>query len=469
MNQENIPENRSKRFLKAIGLYAIGNLGSKLITFLMVPLYTYFVLPNDMGFYDVSLTLIIALIPIITLQMRDGAYRFLIDEFDETNRKRIISFVCKELLISTIIVCFIWCALHFIYPIQYLSEICLLLLIMFYCEVLLQVARAVGGTSCYAIAGIISSFGIGLFSIIFVAWLGYGLRGIFWANILARFVALCYVEYKIKLIRKYFSFSVVVGSRNKEILRYVFPLLPSALCWSLLDCSGRLFVQNYLGLEINGLFAVAFRFASIIYTFAIIYIQAWQEMALVNYETKDRDEFFSEMYNSFLYFISFIVVVVCYMLKFNYGWLVDNSYNESLKLVYPMSAAVAISTVSQFLDLGYQCSKETKRSVPSILCALIVNVIVSFVLIEILGVWAVVLASLLAFVFLYVYRSIDVRRYFKLKINKSSLVAIMIALLSAIPFYVFNDIANIIYFGIIVVAYVMLMPQALKAKLKLKK
>ena len=45
----------------------------------------------------------------------------------------------------------------------------------------------------------------------------------------------------------------------------------------------------------------------------------------------------------------------------------------------------------------------------------------------------------------------------------------MIALLSAIPFYVFNDIANIIYFGIIVVAYVMLMPQALKAKLKLKK
>ena len=143
MNQENIQENRSKRFLKAIGLYAIGNLGSKLITFLMVPLYTYFVLPNDMGFYDVSLTLIIALIPIITLQMRDGAYRFLIDEFDETNRKRIISFVCKELLISTIIVCFIWCALHFIYPIQYLSEICLWLLIMFCCEVLLQVARAV--------------------------------------------------------------------------------------------------------------------------------------------------------------------------------------------------------------------------------------------------------------------------------------------------------------------------------------
>ena len=121
MNQENIQENRSKRLLKAIGLYAIGNLGSKLITFLMVPLYTYFVLPNDMGFYDVSLTLIIALIPIITLQMRDGAYRFLIDEFDETNRKRIISFVCKELLISTIIVCFIWCALHFIYPIQYIT------------------------------------------------------------------------------------------------------------------------------------------------------------------------------------------------------------------------------------------------------------------------------------------------------------------------------------------------------------
>ena len=83
MEQDNIiHQNRSKKFIKAIGLYAIGNLGSKLITFLMVPLYTYFVNPADYGLYDLSLTLIFFAIPFMTLQLRDGAFRFLVDNID---------------------------------------------------------------------------------------------------------------------------------------------------------------------------------------------------------------------------------------------------------------------------------------------------------------------------------------------------------------------------------------------------
>ena len=34
--------NRSTKFINDIFIYAIGNLGSKLITFLLVPLYTYY-------------------------------------------------------------------------------------------------------------------------------------------------------------------------------------------------------------------------------------------------------------------------------------------------------------------------------------------------------------------------------------------------------------------------------------------
>lgn len=32
---------RGKQFLKSVGIYAVGNIGSKLITFLMIPLYTF--------------------------------------------------------------------------------------------------------------------------------------------------------------------------------------------------------------------------------------------------------------------------------------------------------------------------------------------------------------------------------------------------------------------------------------------
>lgn len=40
--------NRSTKFINDIFIYAIGNLGSKLITFLLVPLYTYYISPDDL-------------------------------------------------------------------------------------------------------------------------------------------------------------------------------------------------------------------------------------------------------------------------------------------------------------------------------------------------------------------------------------------------------------------------------------
>ena len=43
IDNNNTRGNRGSKFLKDVGVYAIGNIGSKLITFLMVPLYTYFV------------------------------------------------------------------------------------------------------------------------------------------------------------------------------------------------------------------------------------------------------------------------------------------------------------------------------------------------------------------------------------------------------------------------------------------
>ena len=79
-NDNNITTNRGSKFLKDIGIYAIGNIGSKIITFMMVPLYTYFVHDtSDFGYYDVCLTVCFLRMPFVNLQLRDGAFRVLLD------------------------------------------------------------------------------------------------------------------------------------------------------------------------------------------------------------------------------------------------------------------------------------------------------------------------------------------------------------------------------------------------------
>ena len=94
--------NRSTKFINDIFIYAIGNLGSKLITFLLVPLYTYYISPDDFGYYDIVLTLTFLAMGFITFQLRDGTFRFLLDNEDEYTRKGVVSFSFKLMAQSRI-------------------------------------------------------------------------------------------------------------------------------------------------------------------------------------------------------------------------------------------------------------------------------------------------------------------------------------------------------------------------------
>ena len=141
---------RKKKFIKDFGIYAIGNLGSKLITFLMIPLYTYFVeKPSDYGYFDLCLQVCFLMFPVITLQLRDGSFRFLLDTHDTNERSRIITFAYRTLgitIISTIVVAF--CLSLFVH-IDYLWSTIAVLVVMSAYEFLAQISRGLGNNKAF--------------------------------------------------------------------------------------------------------------------------------------------------------------------------------------------------------------------------------------------------------------------------------------------------------------------------------
>lgn len=429
-------QNRGSKFMKDIGVYAIGNIGSKLITFLMVPMYTYFVHDtSDFGYYDICLAVCLLLIPFVTLQLRDGAFRFLLDCDSDTQRKRIVTFVSRTMVSTMSLTLVIAGAMALFTNIQYLGYAVGLLIAMSLQEVYSQVFRGLGNNRAFVAVGILSALGIGVFSILFVAGLGWGIKGIFLANIIARILALIVVEARVRLITFHTSWKIDSRQVAHDIIRYTLPLLPGSLCWWLTGSSDRLFISHFLGLDVNGVYAVAIRFTGIIYTLAIIFYQAWQETAILQYNSPDRDSFFSKMFNSYIFLLAGILVGYVFMLKVNYGWLVASEYRESLNFIYPLGLSAVIFAIAAFFDMGYQCAKDTKRTLPAIVLAAIVNVALNFTLIRPLGVYGVILTLLVTYLVLVIYRWHDMRRYFVLKINRRTLVPIAIILLSAIPFY----------------------------------
>lgn len=442
--------------MRDIGVYAIGNIGSKLITFLMVPLYTYFVHDTgDFGYYDVCLTVCLLLLPFFTLQLRDGAFRFLLDCDDETQRRRIVSFVARTMASSLLITLLVATVLALFTDIQHLGYAVGLLIAMSLQEVYSQVFRGLGNNRAFVMVGILSALGIGVFSVIFVAYLHWGIRGIFLANIIARLLALMLVEAKVRLITRHTSWNIRIGKVGRDIIRYTLPLLPGSLCWWLTGSSDRLFVTHFLGLDVNGVYAVAIRFTGIINTLAIIFYQAWQETAILQYHSPDRDRFFSRMFNSYIFLLGIILVGYVFLLKVNYGWLVAPQYHQSLNYIYPLGLSAVLFALSAFFDMGYQCAKDTSRTLPAIVLSAVINVILNFMLIKPLGVYGVILTQVITYTVLFTYRWHDMRRYFVLKSSSRSLVPVIVMLLSAIPFYYCDGIViNIAYMALAIGAII---------------
>ena len=427
---------RGRKFLKDIGIYAIGNIGSKLITFLMVPLYTYFVHDtSDFGYYDLCMTVCFLLLPFVTLQLRDGAFRFLLDCNDDVQRKRIVTFVTRTMITTLSLAALIALVLSLTTNIHYLGYVLGLLIALSLQEVYSQVFRGLGNNRAFVAVGILSATGIGIFSIIFVAGLGMGIKGIFLANILARIIALVLVELRVRLLSRHTRWRISARDVGRDIIRYTLPLLPGSLCWWITGSSDRLFISHFLSLDVNGVYAVAIRFTGIISTLAIIFYQAWQETAILQYNSPDRNRFFSRMFNGYIFLLAAILVGYVFLLKVNYGWLVADIYEESLNYIYPLALSAVIFAIAAFFDMGYQCAKDTPRTLPAIVLAAVVNVVLNFILVKLLGVYGVIITQLITNLVLVAYRWHDMKRYFVLRVDKRVAVPVAVVLLSAFPFY----------------------------------
>ena len=422
--------------MKDIGIYAIGNIGSKLITFMMVPLYTYFVHDtSDFGYYDLCLTVCLLLLPFVTLQLRDGAFRFLLDCDNDSQRQRIVSFVSRTMASTMALSVIVAVVLALFAHVDYVGYVVGLLIAMSLQEVYSQVFRGLGNNRAFVMVGILSAVGIGVFSILFVAGLGWGIKGIFMANILARVLSLAIVEWRVRLITRNTHWNINSRDVARDILKYTLPLLPGSLCWWLTGSSDRMFITHFLGLDVNGVYAVAIRFTGIINTLAFIFYQAWQETAILQYNSPDRDSFFSKMFNSYIFVLALIFVGYVFMLKVNYGWLVASRYSESLNYIFPLGLSAVIFAIAAFFDMGYQCAKDTPSTLPAIVLAAIVNVSLNFLLIKTLGVYGVILTQLVTYLVLVTYRWHDMKRYFKLDVARRTIVPVLVMLVSALPFY----------------------------------
>ena len=250
--------NKSKYLMKNMGILTISNFSSKILVFLLVPLYTSVLSTTEYGSYDLAVSIATLLYPILTLNIVDAVMRF---SMDQTYDKKYIAYIGMKFVFLSIVIFGIgmymlnitglWSNINglelfvFFYYISYVFN-----------QFLIQFAKGLEKVIDMGVAGVVSTVVTIASNVLFLLVFKWGLIGFFFANILTQLMSCLYLAVRIK-VWKYIDFKCSNKQLQKEMLLYSIPLIVTTVGWWVNSTADKYVVVFMLGFASNGVLSVA--------------------------------------------------------------------------------------------------------------------------------------------------------------------------------------------------------------------
>lgn len=404
--------NKFDTIVKSTLVYSVGNLGSKILSFLLVPLYSFFLTKSDLGYYDILLTTLTLLVPLVSVQISEATYRWLMDvklSHDEHYR-RVISTSFYILVMGLIT----WTiALHFAFifiSFKYQTLFVLLVLVTTTLQYLQQVARGLKKTRSYSASGLLYTLLLLLFNGVLLYSCDDKLFGVLIATILANLICVLYLGFS-SGIGNYFRLSCWSSVDARMMVAYSWPLIPNAVSWWMISLANKYLIIWFIGVDANGIFAISNRFPAIILIINTVFMLALQDFILLD-TSKQKD--YSKFFNTFLRIELSLTLVLISMSRLMTLGLISHSFYESWRYMPVLFLSVGVSAVASFLGNGYIETKQTKNIFYTTLVGGVINIGFTLLLIKYIGLYAASFGTLLGFLVITLIRYRQMNFYFKI-------------------------------------------------------
>lgn len=450
--------NKYKYLLKNLGLLTISNFGTKILSFVLIPLYTSILSTSEYGTYDVYSTTVSLLIPIFTLNIVEAVMRFTLDE--KYNSSEVLSIgiagVVRAILIFSLINIV---NLSFgIIPIftQYALYFELLYCGSLIYDLLIQFARGVEKVADVAIAGAMNSFVMLSCNVFFLVIVKIGLSGYFLANCLAYFVPAIYLFFKLH-IWEHIVFKKP-GITSKEMYSYSRPLVFNTIAWWINNVSDRYIVTWICGVAANGVYSVAYKIPSVLNIFQSIFSQAWTLSAVKEYEG-NSGEFYSEIYKAY----NCAMVLVCSALvcldKLIAKVLFASEFYNAWKYAPFLMLSVVFGSLSGLLGGIFSAAKKSDVFAKTTMMGASINTCLNIVLVYKFGPVGAAISTLISYFVVWIARLIEAKKITSVNVPVGiHMISYLIVLIqSCVWVFVANDIRayciEIVLFCFVMIIY----------------
>ena len=419
---------REKELVKNTFILGLGQMLPKVISIITLPVVTGQLSKAEFGTFDLITTMVMLLLPVATLQIQSAAFRFLLEKRDNIVECRKI--ITNILTVTVSVSVFVSVILFFVLQYGVITKLFISLYLFF--DILFvtiaQISRGLSLNIQYSISSVLVSVTNAIGIVLSLCLFSVGLDGVILSMVLANLLAALYLCFVIRLWN-YIDFHLLSGKAIKEMLAYSWPMVPNNLSNWVLSLSDRFVITGFIGVEATAVYAAANKIPNLLSMAQSVFTMAWQENASLAVNDNDNEKYYSLMFDKiFTLVFSFTVLLIGYT-PIIFFFLIKGDYDEAYIQMPILILAMFFYCMASFQGGIYVAHKKTKSVGITTMAAAAINFLIDIIFIKQFGIVVASISTLVAYMFLYIFRMVDSLRFQKLDYNVKKQIICMIMII----------------------------------------
>lgn len=416
-------------------IIAIATIGSKAISFILSPLYSYYISVDEYGIMDLVTTTVSLLVPVISLDIFQATFRFSCDKASNKDEVLSTSLAVSLLSLALPILSTLFCIVFSIENSYVWIGGAIYTCLSSFVMVLEQYNRGINRMQVFAFGGLINSAVLLIVNLLCMVVYKWGLYGWMVSFVVGKTAELLYVLVNTSL--KGVSIENVNRSLYGKMLAYCLPLLPTQIMWWIMNASDRYVLGAFAGTAAIGLYSAGSKIPHLLSMFENIFYQSWQTSAISSMDSNERDKFYSSVLNKYFAILSVGVAGLLIICKLAIDLLWEDSYGNAWLCVAPLILSVLVHALCGNLGSFYAVFKQTKGALTTSMIGAITNIALNFIFIPMFGFVAAAVTTLVGYMVSLVVRWFDIKKFVKLSLDykKISLYSGVIILQTALYYW----------------------------------
>ena len=427
-----VERSRANSLLIDTILFGVSRFGSKLLVFLMLPLYTHVLTTDEFGIADLITTTINFIYPLMTLSIAEATLRYAL--MKNASRRTVLCNSLVLVALGTLVLSFGKPLFAGIDPVleKYWGVFVITFALSNLQLVFTNFIKGIGMTKLFAVQGVLHTAAVVVSNIILLIFLKAGLNGYLLSMMIGYAIPILYVFVRAKLYAYIFPFSLD-RKQMKAMLAYSIPMVPTVLAWAVNTSIGKYLIIAFIGMSASGIYSAANKIPTLVTTVTNIFLQAWQISAISNSDAGDEGAFYTQVYG-ILNLISLMACMGIVVLAKPFAKILfDETYYSAWQCIPMLTLAALFSTLSGFLAAAYRAHMQTKGLFVSTIVGALVNVAINLLLIREMGIVSAAAATAISTGVVWGVRAVNVQKLVRVQISLArTLVTYSAVILSAV-------------------------------------